>query len=114
MPDWRLYMIQRLSALVLAPLVLAHLALIVFAIRGGLTTAEILARTQGSTGWFAFYGLFVLAVSAHAAVGLRVVAAEWLGLRGARLAVFGWIVFLGLLGLGARAVWAVTFAGGAA
>lgn len=110
MLDWRLYMLQRLSALVMVPLVLAHLGLIVIAIRGGLTTAEILARTQGSPGWFAFYGLFVLAVSIHAAIGLRVIAAEWLRLRGRMPAVFGWGVFLVLLIMGGRAVWSVTLA----
>ena len=37
-----LYMAQRLSAMVLAPIVLVHLLTILYAIRGGLTAAEIL------------------------------------------------------------------------
>lgn len=110
MLDLRLYLMQRISALVMVPLVLGHIAVMVVAIQGGLTVAEILSRTQGSVFWFGFYGLFVLAVSVHAAIGLRVIAAEWLGLRGAALTGFGWAVGLGLLWLGARAVWAVTFA----
>lgn len=108
MLDVRLYLLQRLSALVLAPLVAAHLGVMIYAIQGGLTAGEILGRTQGSLGWAAFYGLFVLAVSVHATIGLRVIAHEWLGLRGPVLALTGWAVFLGLLGLGGRAVWAVT------
>ena len=108
MLDLRLYLLQRLSAMVMAPLVLGHLALIVYAVQGGLSASEILGRTQGSAFWAAYYGLFVLAVSVHAAIGLRVIAAETLGVRGAAL---GWgtlAVFLALLLAGARAVYAVT------
>ena len=68
--EFRLYMLQRLSALILAPLVLCHLVLIIYAFRGGLTAAEILSRTQGSLAWAIFYGLFVLAVAVHASIGL--------------------------------------------
>ena len=108
MLDVRLYLLQRLSAFVLAPLVLGHLAVMIYAVQGGLSAAEILGRTQGSIWWGAFYGLFVLAVSLHAAIGLRVIAAETLGLRGAALEVFTWAAGLGLLALGLRAVAAVT------
>jgi len=108
MLDLRLYLLQRLSALVMAPLVLVHLGVMVYAVQGGLTAAEILGRTEGSAGWAAFYGLFVLAVSVHAAIGLRVIAAETLRLRGAPLSLLTVAVFAVLLLLGARAVWAVT------
>ncbi len=107
MLDVRLYLLQRLSALVMAPLVIGHLALIAYAVQGGLSAAEILGRTQGSAFWAAYYGLFVVAVSVHAAIGLRVIAAETLGLRGAPLRWSTAAVFLGLLLLGARAVYAV-------
>ncbi|MGX9353906.1 succinate dehydrogenase [Roseobacteraceae bacterium S113] len=110
----QLYMAQRLTALLMAPLVLGHLAVMIYAIQGGLTAEEILGRTQGSLVWFAFYGLFVLAVSIHGAIGLRVIVFEWGGLRGGALEVLMWGVGLGLFGLGARAVWAVTYAGGGA
>lgn len=110
MLDIRLYLLQRLTALAMAPLVMVHIAVMIYAIQGGLSAGEILARTQGSTPWFLFYGSFVLAVSIHAAIGLRVVAHEWLGLKGAALAALGWATGLGLFALGARAVWAVTFA----
>lgn len=105
----RLYMAQRITALLMAPFVLGHLAVMIYAIQGGLSAAEILGRTQGSVLWFLFYGLFVVAVSIHGAVGLRVIAFEWGGLKGKALEAFMWIVGLGLFGLGARAVWAVTF-----
>lgn len=103
----RLFVLQRLTAMVLAPLVLVHLGLVLVAIRGGLSAAEILARTQGSVGWALFYGLFVVTVAVHAPIGVRNVLREWTGLpRGAvdLLALgFGGL----LLVIGLRAVWAV-------
>ena len=108
MLDLRLFMAQRISALVMAPLVLGHLAAMIYAIQGGLSVAEILGRTQGSAFWFLFYGLFVLAVSVHAAIGLRVIAHEWLRLSGRLLDVMMWTIGLGLLYFGTRAVLAVT------
>lgn len=106
----RLYMLQRITALLMAPLVLGHLALMIYAIKGGLSAAEILGRTQGSFLWFAFYGTFVFAVSVHGAIGLRTIAHEWGNLKGGALEVFMWATGIGLFALGARAVWAVTYA----
>ena len=67
----RLWIAQRASAVVLALCVVVHLVTIVYAVHSGLSAAEILARTRGSVGWFAFYSLFVLAVTVHAPIGLR-------------------------------------------
>jgi fumarate reductase subunit C len=111
MLDIRLYMAQRISALIMAPLVLGHIALMFYAVRGGLSADEILGRTQGSIWWMLFYGTFVAAVSIHAAIGLRVIAFETLKVRGALLSAFTWIVFLVLLYMGANAVYAVTMPG---
>lgn len=110
MLNLRLYMLQRLTALLMAPLVLGHLAVMIYAIQGGLSTAEILGRTQGSLAWFAFYGTFVLAVSIHGAIGMRTIVHEWGGLKGTLLEAFMWVTGVGLFLMGARAVWAVTFA----
>ena len=110
MLNMRLYMLQRITALLMAPFVLGHLAVMIYAIQGGLSAAEILGRTQGSFLWFLFYGAFVVAVSIHGAIGLRAIAYEWGGLKGTALDAFMWITGLGLFILGARAVWAVTFA----
>lgn len=101
-------MAQRISALVMVPLVFGHLAVMIYAIQGGLSAEEILGRTQGSVFWFLFYGLFVLAVSVHASIGLRTVLGEWAGLRGRALSLFMWATGAMLLGLGMRAVFAVT------
>lgn len=112
MLNLRLYMIQRISALLMAPLVIGHLAVMIYAIQGGLSAAEILGRTQGSLLWFLFYGTFVVAVSVHGAIGLRTIAYEWAGLKGGALEAVMWLIGLALFALGARAVWAVTFAAG--
>ena len=105
---FRLYMLQRLTAILLAPLVLAHLILIIYAFQGGLTAGEILGRTQGSVGWALFYGLFTFAVSIHAAIGLRVILAETLKISDPVLNGLGLLIFLGLLYFGLGAVYAVT------
>lgn len=77
-----LWAAQRASAALLALCVIAHLATMIYAVQGGLTAAEILGRTRGNAAWFAFYALFVLAVTVHAPIGLRSVLGEWLGWRG--------------------------------
>ena len=58
--------------MVLALCVLVHLATLIYAVRGGLSAAEILGRTHGSSGWASFYALFVLAVAVHAPIGLDI------------------------------------------
>lgn len=102
-----LWVAQRTSAAVLAICVLVHLATVIYAVRGGLTGAEILARTRGNVAWFAFYSLFVLAVTVHVPIGLRAVLAEWARWRG-RSADFAMFAFAALIAwLGMRAVLSV-------
>lgn len=103
-----LWLAQRASAAVLALCVIVHLAVIVLAVRGGLSAAEILGRTRGSAGWALFYGVFVLAIAIHAPIGLRTIIREWTPWRTARvdLACLAFGVLLLVLGL--RAVAAVT------
>lgn len=108
MLDIRLYMAQRLSALVMVPLVLGHIAVMIYAVQDGLTAQEILNRTRGSLAWAMFYGLFVLAASIHGAIGVRVVTHEWLGASGRTLSNITWLTWLVLFALGAQAVVAVT------
>jgi len=103
----RLFFAQRLSALVLAPLVVVHLGVILYAVQGGLSADEILARTVGSVGWAIFYGLFVLAAAVHAPIGMRNVVREWTPWRGHSLDAAMLLVALALLATGLRAVWAV-------
>jgi fumarate reductase subunit C len=102
--DTGLWIAQRASAAVLALCVLVHLATMIYAVRGGLSAAEILSRTRGNAAWFAFYSVFVAAVAVHAPIGLRAVLAEWLGWRGASRDVALLAVALALAALGMRAV----------
>lgn len=110
MLDVRLYLLQRISALVMVPLALGHIATMIYAIQDGLSAEEILGRTSGSVFWGTFYGLFVVSVSIHGAIGLRVITHETLGLRGGALRGLTWATGLVLFGMGLYAVYAVVAA----
>ena len=85
----------------LALCVVVHLCTIVYAVRGGLSGAEILSRTKGNSAWLVFYGVFVLAVAVHAPIGLRAVLSEWFAWRDASRdwALGAFSVFLAAFGL---------------
>jgi fumarate reductase subunit C len=106
--ETRLWLAQRASAALLALCVTVHLATMIVAVRGELSAAEILGRTRGSPAWALFYGVFVLAVSIHAPIGLRTVAGEWLCWRGRGADAACALIGLALLALGMLAVTAVT------
>ena len=96
-----LWVAQRASAALLAFCVLVHLATMIYAVRGGLSAAEILGRTSGNVAWFAFYTLFVLAIAVHVPIGLRAVLIEWAGWRsrGRDAALAGFAVCLIYFGM---------------
>ncbi len=102
-----LWVAQRASAAVLAACAAVHLVTIIYAVRGGLSAAEILGRTRGNVSWAVFYGVFVLAAAVHAPIGLRSVATEWLGWRGASRDLVLLLFAAAILVLGGRAVLAV-------
>lgn len=98
---------QRISAMVLAACVVVHLAGIIYAVRGGLSAAEILGRTRGSWGFAAFYALFVVACAVHAPIGIANIVAEMRGGRGTASVVVAQAFGVLILFLGLRAVYAV-------
>jgi fumarate reductase subunit C len=102
-----LFIAQRLTAFVLALAVTAHLATILYAVRGGLNAGEILTRTHGNVVFMLFYAVFVVAVAIHAPIGLRNVLREWTAWRGRSLDFALALFSLLLLALGLRAVYAV-------
>jgi succinate dehydrogenase subunit C len=102
-----LWTAQRASAAVLAVCVIVHLVTVIYAVRNGLTAAEILGRTRGSAGWAAFYFVFVAAIAVHAPIGLRTVLAETFNWRGAGLDTTVAVIGVALALLGLRAVYAV-------
>lgn len=104
---------QRISAMVLALCVVVHLLTMIYAVRSGLSAAEILGRTQGSVAWFAFYTLFVAAVAVHAPIGLRTILSETFNWRGRRLDLLTGIIGLSLAMWGMRAVFGVFGVGAA-
>ena len=102
-----LFMAQRLTAFVLALAVAVHLATILYAVRGGLSAGEILARTHGNVAFMLFYGVFVAAVAIHAPIGLRNIFREWTPWHGRSLDVALAIFSGALFALGFRAIYAV-------
>ena len=104
----RLYVWQRVTAALMAPLVLMHVAVIFYAARKGMSAADILGRTRGSVLWASFYGAFVVAAAIHASIGIRNVLAEWSPINERHAGIFATIFGCGLLVLGLRAVAAVT------
>jgi len=102
-----LWTAQRVSAAVLAVCVLVHLVTVIYAVRSGLSAAEILGRTRGNAGWAAFYTLFVVAIAVHAPIGLRNVLSETFDWRGTGLDIAVMAIGLALALWGLRAVYAV-------
>jgi fumarate reductase subunit C len=102
-----LWTAQRVSAAVLAVCVIVHLVTVIYAVRNGLSAAEILGRTRGSVQWAAFYVVFVAAIAVHAPIGLRTVLAESFNWRGAGLDITVAVVGFALALWGFRAVYAV-------
>ena len=103
----RLWLTQRVTAMFLAMFVLVHLITIIYAVRGGLAAADILARTRGSVGVAIFYGAFVVTAAIHGGIGLRTIFVEWLRLRRTTAEMTALVVALALVALGMRAVIAV-------
>jgi len=102
-----LFLAQRATAFVLAAAVAVHLGTILYATRGGLTAAEILARTRGNFWFLVFYATFVVVVAIHAPIGLRNILREWTEWRGRSVDLALALFSILLLALGLRAVLAV-------
>ena len=106
MERW-LFLMQRITAMVLGPLVIIHLVLILFAVKGGLSGAEILARTTDNYWWGAFYALFVIAAAVHAPIGIRNILIEWTRLNKSHINLLCTGFAASLLIIGFRAIAAV-------
>ena len=102
-----LWTAQRLSAAVLALCVVVHLVTMIYAVRHGLSAADILGRTRGNYAWLIFYATFVAAVAVHAPIGVRTIVGETFGLRGGFVDVALVVLGAALALWGGRAVLAV-------
>ena len=103
----RLWYWQRISAMVLALCVVVHIAVMIYAVRGGLSAAEILGRTRGNLAFAAFYATFVLACVVHVPIGLTKVCEEWLRLNRFLAVTISKLATIAILFLGLRAVFGV-------
>lgn len=106
----RLWYWGRISSMVLAFCVLVHLAVIIYAVRGGLSGAEVLARTHGNLAFGLFYTVFVLACAVHVPLGLARIVREELGWNEAKANLLALVSALLLLALGLRSVYGVVLA----
>jgi fumarate reductase subunit C len=106
----KLWYWQRISAMVLTLCVLVHLGVIIYAVRGGLSGAEILGRTQGSWLFGGFYVVFVLACAVHVPIGFGNIVREWGGLSAAQSRLASWLLGFVILVMGLRSVYAVVLA----
>jgi len=99
----KLWLIQRVSGMLLGIFVVIHLVTMIVAIQGGLTAKEILERTSGNWLLGGFYSVFVITAALHGSVGLRTVAQETTGWRGVSLdaAVGLFCLLLVVIGLSA-------------
>ena len=103
----KLWYWQRISAMVLALCVIAHIAIMIYAVRGGLSGTEILGRTRGNLGFAAFYATFVIACVVHVPIGLMRVCEEWLGMNRFVSVTVTKLFGIAILFLGLRAVYGV-------
>jgi len=104
-----LWTAQRGSAAVLAFCVLVHLATIIYAVRGGLSAGEILARTRGSFLFGAFYIVFIAACAVHVPIGLAAILEEWFRMP-RRVARFVAVLYAAVaIGFGVAALEGVVF-----
>ncbi len=97
--------------MVLALCVLVHLGVMIYAVRGGLSAAEILGRTRGNWSFGLFYAVFVVACAVHVPVGVANIAREWWGLGESAALWLSRAFGLLLLVMGLRAVFAVVAVG---
>ncbi len=103
-----LFALQRLSAMVLAPLVLVHLGTMMYAVQDGLSASEILARTQANLLWPILYGIFVAAAALHGAIGLRTIIREMTPWRRTGANAVSALFCIAVLVLGIGAVGAIS------
>ena len=84
-----------------------HLVTIIYAVRGGLTAAEILGARAAMYAGSCFYAVFVAAVAVHAPIGLRTYCLKRCACAGAALDIAVLLLGIVLALWGWRAVFAV-------
>ncbi|WP_238534292.1 hypothetical protein [Advenella kashmirensis] len=52
--EMKLFLLQRLTAMIMVPFIFVHIGVIMYAVRGGLSAEEILGAYPGQRVWIAF------------------------------------------------------------
>ncbi|MDE0993502.1 MAG: succinate dehydrogenase [Rhodospirillales bacterium] len=108
-----LWLAQRVSALILVICITVHIATMIIAVQGGLSSEEIIARIGGSKIWLSFYLVFVSSVAVHAPIGLKSIMREMSQIPTNRIDLLS-ILFSLIIGvLGIRAAFGLYGLGGA-
>lgn len=110
--ETKLWVWQRASAAILGLCVIVHLILIIIAVQGGLSAAEIISRVSGNVAWLLFYSVFVIAVAVHAPIGVRTILNEMTGLKPGQTHLVMAVLCLVILSMGFRTVIGLFNAGG--
>lgn len=108
-----LWLAQRLSAGALIVGAVIHVSTNVYAVRGGLSAAEVIDRIQGNGAWLAFYLVFAAAAAVHGPLGLRTILNEMTPVRGRAADAVAVVLAVALVWLGWRAAFGLFAFGGA-
>ncbi len=108
-----MWLAQRISAMVLSFCIIVHIATMIIATQGGVSTAEISDRISGNVTWLVFYSIFIAAVSVHAPIGLRTVLLESTPLTEKRVGLLTMLFGLFVIVLGMRTIYGLYSLGGA-
>jgi fumarate reductase subunit C len=103
----RLYVLQRLTALIMAPLVMLHIYIMIVAVQDGVTTSEILARTRASLFWPILYAVFLAAAAVHGSIGFRNILHEMTALPASTISRLSAGLLILILASGAKTIWAI-------
>ena len=106
-----LWVAQRLTAALLIVGAVIHMATNVYAVRGGLSAAEVVDRIHGNQVWLVFYLAFATTAAIHGPLGLRTILLEMTPIKACRINVamggfavivlwLGWRAVLGLYNFG--------------
>ena len=102
--EFKLWLAHRLTGMLLGVFVVIHLVGMIIAIQGGLSSAEILSRTQNNYILGIYYCLFTIAAAMHSSIGLRTVTREVFGWKGRITSSVLFCLFLGQSIVGISAI----------
>ena len=100
-----IWLLQRLSAIILSACTIIHIITIINSVKIGLTSADIINRIGANYGWFIFYLIFVLSASIHAPIGIRSILKESTNASNVTITLITIIFAILLVSLGIWSIW---------